>query len=57
MIDKSETEDQYFQRTGIFKISLDVEIKISEVDLLKDLVKNTEGKKIPIKPPAGIENN
>ena len=51
MHNKEETEDEEFARTGIFKFKMKIDIKITEQDLLKDLVKETEGKNVSVEKP------
>lgn len=45
-----ETEDERFLRTGIASFKLDVNIQVTYEDMLKDLVKKTEGSNIDIEP-------
>jgi hypothetical protein len=52
--DKEETEDEHFARRGSFSSSFKVKIKVTEEDLLKDLVKKTEGKNIIV---ADLDNH
>lgn len=51
-ISKSKTpqqiEDEEFLKTGSFTVNLSYNIKVTEEDLVKDLVKNTEGKMIEV---------
>lgn len=44
-------EDAEFVRTGSFTFSTEIEIKITELDLLKDLIRETEGKNINLDNP------
>jgi hypothetical protein len=44
--EEERLEDEEFERTGIYTSTLDFDITITEEDLIKDLIKRTEGKKI-----------
>jgi len=51
MAEKEETDDERFARTGVFSTSLNIAIKITEEDMLRDLIKKTEGKNIKANEP------
>ena len=43
--------NEEFARTGIFDTSFSIDIKITEEDMIKDLISKTEGKNIQIEKP------
>jgi hypothetical protein len=52
-----ELEDEEFARTGSFTIKMDIDIEITEEDMLRHLVNETEGKMIKPVPASGHNNN
>ena len=46
MIEIEETDDERFARTGVFCTSFNIEVTVTEEDMLRDLIKKTEGKNL-----------
>lgn len=57
MENKERTEDDEFKRTGVFRAKIEINVTVTEEDLLKDLVKKTVGKNLKSKTRKGFENN
>ena len=55
--EKERLEDEEFARTGSCSFKMDIDITITENDMLQDLVKKTEGKNIPANDITGHNRN